>query len=113
VSAPVPTGLPLFSKRIVGTVAGRPDLWLTACGVLFRLAVPRWWTRRPYLPLPDPRLWAFRMVTAYGRPDADPVPADVISYLEWCRSTSARARRLRSSPAGHGGPGTLTGPQSG
>ena len=27
------------------------------------------------------------MVTAYGSPDAEPEPADVISYLEWCRST--------------------------
>jgi hypothetical protein len=28
------------------------------------------------------------MVTAYGDPDARPEAADVVSYLEWCRSTS-------------------------
>lgn len=94
-------------------MVGRPDLWLTAFGVVYRLAVPGWWRKRPYLPLPDASLWAFRMVTAYGRADANPAPGDVISYLEWCRSTSARTRTLRSSPSGHGRPGPLTGPQSG
>jgi hypothetical protein len=28
------------------------------------------------------------MVTAYGRPDAVPDRADVVSFLEWCRATS-------------------------
>jgi hypothetical protein len=69
-------------------VVGRPDLWWTALGALRRLAAPGWWTSRPYLPLPDGRLWEFRMVTAYGRPDQIPDRADVISFLEWCRSTA-------------------------
>lgn len=103
----------MFSRRMVGTVARRPDLWLTAFGVMYRLAAPGWWRTRPHLPLPDPRLWAFRMVTAYGRAEADPVPVDVISYLEWCRSTSARVRTLQWSRSGHDRPGTLAGPQSG
>jgi hypothetical protein len=30
------------------------------------------------------------MVTAYGNPDADPQPEDVVSYLEWCRDTPSR-----------------------
>jgi hypothetical protein len=55
-----------------------------------RRLAPRWWWRTsPHLPLPDRRLWEFRMVTAYGRPDAVPERADVISFLEWCRSTAA------------------------
>jgi hypothetical protein len=29
------------------------------------------------------------MVTAYGRPDAVPERADVVSFLEWCRATGA------------------------
>ncbi len=73
-------------------VASRPDLWWTAFGVLRRLAAPGWWRSRPPLPLPSGRLWAFRMVTAYGRPDRVPDRADVISYLEWCRSTAGAAR---------------------
>ncbi len=40
------------------------------------------------------------MVTAYGRPDAEPRAEDVVSYLEWCRSTAVRHRLLRSRTAG-------------
>jgi hypothetical protein len=69
-------------------VAFRPDLWWTALGSLRRMAAPGWWRSRPYLPLPDAGWWQFRMVTAYGRPDAVPVGSDVVSYLEWSRSTA-------------------------
>jgi hypothetical protein len=84
-----PVGSPVMTealRRSVGrTVARHPSLWWTALGALRRLAAPGWWGRRPYLPLPDERLWAFRMVTAYGSPDAEPTQDDVVSYLEWCR----------------------------
>jgi len=81
-------------------VVTRPDLWWTALGALRRLAAPGWWATPPRLPLPDGRLWAFRMVTAYGRPDQVPDPADVLSYLEWCRSTARidRPRHGRGTP---------------
>jgi hypothetical protein len=78
-------------------VLARPDLWWTALGELRRMAPRLWWRSAPHLPLPDRRLWAFRMVTAFGRPDAAPDKADVISFLEWCRATSATASR----PGGH------------
>jgi hypothetical protein len=66
----------------------RPDLWLAAFGVVSRMAAPGWWRTAPYLPLPADRLWVFRMVTAYGDPDAEPAPEDLLSYLQWCRTTS-------------------------
>ena len=74
------------APTVVLAVVFRPSLWLTALGTAHRLAAPGWWKRRPFLPLPDERLWAFRMVTAYGHADAIPDGADVVSYLEWCRS---------------------------
>ena len=77
---------------MVRTVLSRPDLWWSALGALRRLATPGWWRSRPFLPFPDPRLWAFRMVTAYGNADAEPEAADLIAYLEWCRSTAGRCR---------------------
>jgi hypothetical protein len=80
---------------MVGAVVMRPDLWWTALGALRRLAPPGWWRVRPHLPLPDPHLWGFRMVTAYGDPAATPRDADVIAYLEWCRSTAAPRRGPR------------------
>jgi hypothetical protein len=82
-------------------VLGRPDLWWAALGALRRLAAPGWWRSPPYLPLPDRRLWSFRMVTAYGTPDAAPEAPDLLSYLEWCRSTG---RRARSGARSDGGP---------
>ncbi len=72
---------------VIWAVVRRPWLWLSAVGAVLRLAGPGWWRRAPYLPLPDARLWSFRMVTAYGRPDAEPCATDVIAYLEWCRSS--------------------------
>ncbi len=85
---------------VARAVATRPDLWWAALGALLRMAVPGWWKRTPYLPLPDDRFWAFRMTTAYGRPDAHPVPVDVVSYLQWCRSTavSHRLDLMRRAP---------------
>jgi hypothetical protein len=32
----------------------------------WRLRANNWWRRSPFLPLPDPRYWNFRMVTATG-----------------------------------------------
>jgi hypothetical protein len=92
-------------RTVVSAVLVRPHLWLAALGAVSRLAAPGWWGRRPFLPLPDSRLWGFRMVTAYGRADADPDVKDVVSYLEWCRSTGGWQREHRSnrpSSARHG-----------
>jgi hypothetical protein len=79
---------------VARAVGVRPRLWLTALGAVWRLAEPGWWRRAPYLPLPDEHLWSFRMVTAYGRPDARPNAEDIVAYLEWCRT--AKRRRFGS-----------------
>jgi hypothetical protein len=79
---------------VAGALLRKPRLWVPALLTLGRLARPGWWRRRPYLPLPDDRLWAFRMETVYGRPDADPDVEDVLAYLDWCRR-DARRRGLR------------------
>ena len=66
-------------------VAARPALWPIAVVQVMRLAAPGWWRRWPPLPEPDPAYLRFRLQTQYGDADRDPVPADVITYLEWCR----------------------------
>jgi len=72
-------------RRAALAVARRPSLWGVAAHQVVVLAVPGWWRRRPFLPLPDPAYLRFRFLTAYGDPDHDPEPADVVSYLHWCR----------------------------
>jgi hypothetical protein len=72
-------------------VLARPALWLTALRQFVRLAPARWWTRPPYLPAPDADYVRFRLETAYG-PNARPQVADVVRYLEWCRTARAARR---------------------
>jgi hypothetical protein len=67
-------------------VLRRPSLWGVALAVVWRLAVPGWWRRPPFLPLPDRDYLRFRMSTAYGDPTAAPTPGDVVAYLHWCRA---------------------------
>jgi hypothetical protein len=76
--------------RVVLAVAARPTLWVTTLRQAVRLARPRWWSRPPFLPLPDPAYARFRLATQYGRGDHAPVPADVINYLSWCKDERVR-----------------------
>jgi len=84
-----PASMRRDAATMVIAVLGRPDLWWTALHELRRMAPRLWWRTPPHLPLPDRRLWEFRMVTAYGSADAAPTRADVVSFLEWCRATGA------------------------
>ena len=58
-----------------------------------RSVVPaRWWTRAPFLPVPDRRWLRYRMVTAYGGDGRAPMRADdVVTFVEWRREFT-RAR---------------------
>ena len=98
---------------MVATVLVHPGLWSAALGALRRMAGPRWWRHRPFLPLPHPDWWAFRMVTAYGRSDARPEARDVVSYLRWCRSTASSGGTGARVPGAARGPGHPAGGQSG
>jgi hypothetical protein len=70
-------------------VLARPVLWATAVRQLRRLARPGWWRRPPFLPLPSAAYLRFRLTTAYGGDGRQaPTPADVVTYLRWCRSWS-------------------------
>ena len=64
----------------------RPGLWATALGQLIRLAPRGWWRRPPFLPLPSQAYLRFRMQTAYGDPEREPEPEDLVTYLHWCRA---------------------------
>ena len=76
----------------VWAVVRRPALWWTAVTQLLVLAAPGWWRRSPHLPYPSAAYMRFRMQTQYGDPAHAPDPADVVSYLHWCRSMRAVTR---------------------
>jgi hypothetical protein len=46
-----------------------------------------WWTRPPYLPLPDRTYLRWRMYTAYADEAAVPPVGDVIRFARWRRET--------------------------
>ncbi len=81
----------LFRFQTFSAVLRRPALWWTAIRQMVRMARPRWWTRPPFLPVPDPGYVRFRMETAYGL-EGEPRPSDVVRYLEWCRTADAQRR---------------------
>lgn len=67
-------------------LAAHPSLWPVALRTARRLVPPRWWARRPHLPVPDADYLRFRIETAYGgRGDALIEPEDLLTYLRWCR----------------------------
>ena len=80
---------PVFAAGVVRAVASRPSLWPTALRQLARMTPPRWWTRRPFLPIPDADYLRFRLETQYG-PVSESAgvmePGDVVVYLRWCQA---------------------------
>ncbi len=76
-----------FWFQCVVAVFRRPHLWFAATRQIVRTIPTRWWTRAPFVPLPDREYVRFRLETAYGA-DATPDVADVVRYLEWCREAS-------------------------
>jgi len=86
--------MPTGASRVLLAVARHPELWGVAVGMAVRLAPRGWWRRWPYLPVPDPGYWHFRMVTAYGGTgDSAPEADDVVAYLRWCRHVWRRDGR--------------------
>lgn len=71
--------------RAALVVITRPVLWPTALRELRAFTPRRWWSQRPFLPVPDPVLMRFRMVTAYGDAEARFEADDLVTWLEWCR----------------------------
>jgi len=72
-------------------LARRPSLWSTAVRQWWRTTPRGWWRQRPFLPVPSREYLRFRMVTQYGRFDADVLPEDVLNYLAWCKQQDQAA----------------------
>ena len=71
--------------RVAAALLQHPSLWPSALRQAMLLVPARWWTRRPFLPLPSKEYLEFRVVTQYGDTSHRPEPQDVLDYLRWCR----------------------------
>jgi hypothetical protein len=78
-------------------VVRHPSLWWTGLVQVRRLAPRGWWRRPPFLPVPDKAYLRFRLQTMYGDAEHPPEPADVLTYLRWCRSFSQLNAAARAS----------------
>ena len=76
----------------VRAVLVRPGLWPIAARVYVDHVPDRWWSRRPFVPVPDRAWLRFRLQTQYGDADATPAPADLVTWLEWSRRWRALGR---------------------
>ena len=61
----------------------RPALAADLLRVAWRFRSRGWYTRFPFLPLPDRDYVRWRMYTAYGDYDAIPPARDVERYARW------------------------------
>ncbi len=79
-------------SRLVLTLARRalvrPALATDLLRVAWRFRSRDWYSRFPFLPLPDKTYVRWRMYTAYGDYDAIPPADDVERYARWATEES-------------------------
>jgi len=64
-----------------------PRLGLDLLRTAWAFRSRRWWTRAPYLPVPDRIYLRWRMYTAYADEEAVPPLEDVVRFARWRRQT--------------------------
>lgn len=70
---------------------GHPQWVPSVIRAAWRLRQADWWRRRPWLPVPDPAYWEFRVHTAVGRDGQALTPQEVVAVARW--SNHQRASR--------------------
>ena len=70
----------------VRVVVRHPSLACEAIRLAAATAAPDWFRNAPFVPRPEPRYRDWRLLTAYGRPDAVPTEREVEEFLRWRRN---------------------------
>lgn len=68
---------------LVRYLARHPGDVSTVVRAGWRLRRRGWLRHRPFLPLPDPAYWHFRMVTADGSTDTALTPQSIVDAATW------------------------------
>ena len=84
----------MFSWNLVLAVVRRPGLWGEGLRTLLAVSPKQWWSRRPYLPLPDADYTSWRLVTARGDASVGLDASELVSYLEWRKRQHRPLRRV-------------------
>jgi len=72
-----------LSLELAARALRSPSTAAALLAVAWRFRRRVWASRFPFVPLPDREYVRWRMLTAYGDPDAIPAAADVVRYARW------------------------------
>ena len=75
-----------LSFRLAARAVVRPQIAIDLLRVAWRFRSRSWYTRFPFLPIPNRTYVRWRMYTAYGDYDAVPPMEDVEKYARWAVS---------------------------
>ena len=78
---------PALAARLALRASVNPRLALDLARLAWSFRARDWYRRPPFLPLPPREYVRWRMVTAYGDPDAVPPLDDVVRFARWRRET--------------------------
>jgi hypothetical protein len=73
--------------RLAGRALVNPRLAVDLLRTGWAFRRRQWWTRPPFLPLPDRTYLRWRMYTAYADENAVPPLDDVVRFARWRRET--------------------------
>jgi hypothetical protein len=93
-SSRLPADIPLMAHSwgsltfaLIGRSLINPRLAIDLLRTAWAFRRRGWWTRAPFLPVPDRDYLRWRMYTAYGEEGAVPPAEDVIAFARWRRET--------------------------
>ena len=76
-----------LTLRLLGRGVSNPRLGVDLLRTAWAFRRRNWWSRPPFLPLPDREYLRWRMYTAYADEAAVPPAADVVRFAQWRRRT--------------------------
>jgi hypothetical protein len=71
--------------RLTARALVNPRLGIDLLRLSWALRGRRWWRHAPFLPIPEPTYFRWRLYTAYGDENAVPPMEDVIALARWRR----------------------------
>ena len=78
----------------------RPWLWPALLSAAWAFRPRGWYRKPPFLPLPSKAYMRWRLVTAYGEPDAVPPPDEFARFITWSADMRRRMRPRARVPLG-------------